>query len=347
MKKKQKAKHAKRGRGGGSSGGGGGSSVASDSPAPSAAGPGVLRCRHGGESCTKCGVDYTVDNLQAAFDAGLSSVEEQRSLLLDRPPPPPSGDEASTQPPEWESDSEGEELDLMFCDHGLEYCHRCCVDYRDMNVDTRREGEVEALRTRNQKCAVCSAKARKRCSGCGTTWYCSRECAKADWAPLHRAACKGGAALPVFYPSLREGPTTSYPPGTTVLQQQTVAGRGPTGLKCVILRFNAPGQGCDPLEKLATYTMRVVGNSSETVDEPCEDVHDPLAWRKEGDPAPAPAPLAPGVQVIGGITFDPARWIPMFMADGMSREEAWRRFEVYKKAADRKPDAHGRYDSRF
>jgi len=41
-------------------------------------------------------------------------------------------------------------------------------------------------------CASCGAKGEKRCSVCRTTWYCGRDCQKADWAE-HKKSCKPSA----------------------------------------------------------------------------------------------------------------------------------------------------------
>lgn len=47
-------------------------------------------------------------------------------------------------------------------------------------------------REHKRVCASCGAKGEKRCSVCRTTWYCGRDCQKADWAG-HKQSCKPSA----------------------------------------------------------------------------------------------------------------------------------------------------------
>ncbi|XP_023209460.1 zinc finger MYND domain-containing protein 10-like [Centruroides sculpturatus] len=48
---------------------------------------------------------------------------------------------------------------------------------------------MESLQSSSSKCATCGNTAKKRCSRCGTQWYCRRECQVKDW-PKHKNVCK-------------------------------------------------------------------------------------------------------------------------------------------------------------
>ena len=73
---------------------------------------------------------------------------------------------------------------LTFCkDHRREYCHVCCVDFRDMNEDARRASKA-AVSYKTYKKAVkghckaegCTKDGVKLCTSCKKVNYCSREC---------------------------------------------------------------------------------------------------------------------------------------------------------------------------
>lgn len=170
---------------------------------------------------------------------------------------------------------------IMHCEHGLEYCHECPRDFRDMNAEARRDSEAQLSSTaarreqRQTEKAPCHAPGCEEvgaslCSRCRKVGYCSKEHQRADWG-RHKKECK--PSLPSFTNSISKQVVASYPVGTRV---QMVGGMSPLTAK--ILKFNPPGTGRpsdSSAENLATYTLKVVGESdAETWDEPCEDVHE-------------------------------------------------------------------------
>ena len=49
----------------------------------------------------------------------------------------------------------------------------------------REMAEEEAM-----ACSVCKKSAKKRCTGCKRTWYCSIDCQKRDFKKKHKRLCK-------------------------------------------------------------------------------------------------------------------------------------------------------------
>jgi MYND finger len=178
---------------------------------------------------------------------------------------------------------------LMHCQHNREFCHKCCVDFREMNDAERQASEAllskkEAKRQEKSlwkgSCHAegCDNKVSGLCTRCRSVGYCSARCQKRDWAHGHKEQCK--SALPTFVNSVTQKHVVTYPVGT---KMEMLGGRSPFFAK--IRKFNPPGTGrpndCTA-EELATYSMQACGGTgdNEVFDEPCEDIHDRNAWRK-------------------------------------------------------------------
>jgi len=180
---------------------------------------------------------------------------------------------------------------LMHCRHGLEYCHVCIRDFREMNEEQRRASAAQISRRaakQDQKAVKrgpchwrnCTELASSLCSRCRQVGYCSKEHQRLDWTQgQHKSECK--TSLPTFN-SLSNESIATYPIGTVV---DMIGGTAP--LRAKILKYNPPGTGRpadSSAENLATYTMKATPPSSsgaddEPWDEPCEDVHDKHQWK--------------------------------------------------------------------
>lgn len=182
---------------------------------------------------------------------------------------------------------------LVYCgEHGQEYCHRCCVDYRDINIEARRESEAELSKKKakhDQKiieaepCNAegCDNRGISLCSRCRAVGYCSVECQRKDWKIRHKKECE--PTLPSFTNSITKKKMVTYPIGTEI---DMIGGMQP--LRAIIRKYNPAGTG-NPSDRtasdLATYTLQTIdmhGKSTdpEMYEEPCEDVHDKHSWKR-------------------------------------------------------------------
>ena len=89
----------------------------------------------------------------------------------------------------------GTEYLVMVCaKHNVQHCHRCFMDFSEMNdmYRTKAEEKDELL------CGFveCTKLSKQMCSSCKMIKYCSRECQKADW-PQHKAKCKQLSQVPL------------------------------------------------------------------------------------------------------------------------------------------------------
>ena len=50
--------------------------------------------------------------------------------------------------------------------------------------------KMSNIESSNNKCAICSEPADKRCQQCKSVWYCSRDHQVADWKGGHKKRCK-------------------------------------------------------------------------------------------------------------------------------------------------------------
>mmetsp|Transcript_29406 Transcript_29406/g.68541 ORF Transcript_29406/g.68541 Transcript_29406/m.68541 type:complete len:187 (+) Transcript_29406:3-563(+) len=160
--------------------------------------------------------------------------------------------------------------------HHREWCHHCCMDFREMNEDARMSSEAKlsykatkAERKKTNCCAEgCNKEGSMMCSSCKNVSYCSKECQRGDWR-RHKKNC-----LSSFVKSITQQKVKTFPIGTKI---EMVGGTSPLTAK--ILKFNPPGVGSpsdSTADNLATYSLRADG---EVWDEACEDVHDEQSWR--------------------------------------------------------------------
>lgn len=93
----------------------------------------------------------------------------------------------------------GQELDdgSMVCEeHGLDYCHRCCLDFRDMNADNSEQmATAEAITCSRTNCFN---KGTLCCSRCKMALYCSASCQKLHWKDHKMNCIQAGMVEPTF-----------------------------------------------------------------------------------------------------------------------------------------------------
>jgi MYND finger len=172
------------------------------------------------------------------------------------------------------------------CKHQLEWCPKCCLDFRELNEMARRESAAttsqrdakEELGRIPQYCraAGCTKEGKYLCQRCHKVGYCSKECQTADWKRHKKEDCK--ALLPTFVNSFSQKTITTYPILTEI---EMMGGTSPVRAK--ILKFN-PGRSSNPTsDDLATYSLKQCKENGksygETWEEVAEDVHDPQQWK--------------------------------------------------------------------
>ena len=172
--------------------------------------------------------------------------------------------------------------------HGLEICHRCCVDFKFIN-DMQREdvGLAAADACAGPGCTK-RGKGMKHCARCGRVKYCGKSCQVAHWRGGHKQDCQekrkaagggesraGGSTEGGFRPRTIKaciGNRTfeEMAPGTRVRLPDRSGRQPPQPLEGKILQTNMHGQ--DGPHVLPVYVIRYENGERESV--PCEDVHE-------------------------------------------------------------------------
>ena len=89
----------------------------------------------------------------------------------------------------------GTEYLMIVCtNHNVQHCHRCFMDFSEMNEISR--GEAEEKDELLCGFVECQNLSKQTCSSCKMIKYCSRECQKVDW-PQHKAKCKQVSQTPL------------------------------------------------------------------------------------------------------------------------------------------------------
>ena len=109
---------------------------------------------------------------------------------------------------------------------------------------SRQFGDIALFRPSfldSMECVNCEcSSAKKKCSHCHVTFYCSEECQKADWG-RHRLECENSAAAMVLKTHKEAGNIIGS-------LQEAVFHRSPTGLVCLSLGFWTWANGFEPKE---------------------------------------------------------------------------------------------------
>ena len=166
--------------------------------------------------------------------------------------------------------------------HGLEICHLCCVDFKDINDMQREDSRLaEADFCAGPGCTS-RGKGMKYCARCGRVKYCGKKCQEAHWRAGHKQACQalgasgGGSAEQGFRPRIIKAscsPRTfeELAPGTRVRLPDRSGRQPPEPLVGKILQTNMKGREEITGIVLPMYIIRYENGERDSI--PVEDVH--------------------------------------------------------------------------
>jgi len=166
--------------------------------------------------------------------------------------------------------------------HGLEICHVCCVDFKDMNDMQREDSRLADADACAGPGCTNRGKGMKYCARCGRVKYCGEKCQKAHWRAGHKQACQalgargGGSSEQGFRPRIIKASHSSrtfeeLAPGTRVRLPDRSGRQPPEPLVGKILQTKMKGREEITGIMLPMYIIRYENGERDSI--PVEDVH--------------------------------------------------------------------------
>ena len=166
--------------------------------------------------------------------------------------------------------------------HGLEICHLCCVDFKDINDMQREDSRLADADSCAGPGCTNRGKGMKYCARCGRVKYCGEKCQKAHWRAGHKQACQalgargGESSEQGFRPRIIKASCSSrtfeeLAPGTRVRLPDRSGRQPPEPLVGKILQTKMKGREEITGMVLPTYIIRYENGERDSI--PVEDVH--------------------------------------------------------------------------
>lgn len=175
---------------------------------------------------------------------------------------------------------------VCVCDLKLDFCSRCCVDYRKRNE--KNKDEAEELDRLNCASRGCLNRGILTCSGCKMLRYCSKMCQVKDWKD-HKKICSKKIIVNMAYEEChinrnkKDEFVEAFFVGTTLYRESDSHKKDPV-LKVKAFNFGE-GQYKDPKIKFdpfkypgcdspPTYTIKWLEENRYIQTIPCYVIHE-------------------------------------------------------------------------